>query len=618
MCGISGVLSVKPVNPATIEKMVTRLHHRGPDGSGLFTALNGRLALGHNRLSIIDLSKANAQPFRAHSADVAFVFNGEIYNFKALRAELEKLGHTFHTTGDTEVVLDGYLEWGEGIFSRLAGMFALAIWDGRNRTLLLSRDTFGIKPLYYYADGVRFLFGSEVKAIFADSSVRREFHLPTVIDLASFGFHLSHETVYEGVSQLPPGYLIVACLDAERVTYTLKPFLTLGDVITAASNSKNITSDFVRERLAESVAAHLVSDAPLAMSLSGGLDSSTVCALASCINPDILCYTVGYGEESDETPFGRQVSAHLGIRQIVAQAQILDFGSLFRRIVWHFEEPVPHIQALTPFFLGQTLNRSRVKVVLLGEGSDEIFGGYPWQALARLPVGPAGIFAAYARWRRAANYYLEVLFSKDIFASRVKERLTYHFDEFMRLWKSSTGTPLQRFLYFDCTYQLVYSQLLRVDKMLMAHSVEGRVPFLYGPLVSSIWDISDSQRIRGPVSRFPFVQGKIIVRQAMRDLLPAPVVGRIKFGRTGTQNLYQVGIQPLLRKTIARVQHAPTFSTARDVLSFINWGEANMSKQLSPKLQLFLLMILNLSDLAIERGFERPSDFDQPVVEISV
>ncbi|KAF0109321.1 MAG: asparagine synthase (glutamine-hydrolysing) [Anaerolineaceae bacterium] len=618
MCGISGAFASKPFPARIAEEMVARLHHRGPDGSGLFSALDGRLALGHNRLSIVDLSDANAQPFHAHSADVVLVFNGEIYNFKSLRAELESLGHAFHTTGDTEVVVEGYLEWGKNVFARMAGMFALALWDGRSQTLLLARDTFGIKPLYYYADSNRLLFGSEVKAIFADPSVRREFNLPVVIDLASFGFHLTHDTVYKDVRQLPPGHILEAHLESGRVDCSLRRFLSLEDVIQASAGGEGIDAESVREQLAASVEAHLVSDAPLAMSLSGGLDSSAVCALASRINPDILCYTVGYGEESDETPFAKSVSEKLGIRQVVANARVLDLENLFRRMAWHLEEPVPNIQALTPFFLGQALHQSQVKVVLLGEGSDELFGGYPWHALAKAPLPPASIFSIYASRRRTNAATLGLLFDESVAGTGVRERLAFHFNEFQRVWQASRGTRLQRFLHFDCTYQLAYSQLLRVDKMLMAHSVEGRVPFLHTPLLASLWMMRDGQRITGPALRRPVFQGKAILRQAMTGLLPAPVVWRAKFGRGGTQNLYQVGLTPLLQDALTRARRDPAFAPAREALGFINWSAMDAAGGLTPKVQLFLLMLLHLADIGIVRGFETQPALDRPVAEVAV
>lgn len=615
MCGISGAFTSRPHSAAVAEEMVTRLNHRGPDGAGLFTALDGRLSLGHNRLSIVDLSEANAQPFHARGAEAVLVFNGEIYNFKTLRAELESLGHAFRTTGDTEVVIEGYLEWGKDVFRRLAGMFALALWDGREQTLLLARDTFGIKPVYYYADANRLLFGSEVKAVFADPTIRREFHLPAVIDLASFGFHLTHDTVYKGVRQLPPGCLLEARLEDGRVAHSVQPFLPLEKVL-MASEGRGVDAEGVRRHLSASVEAHLVSDAPLAMSLSGGLDSSAVCALASRINPNLLCYTIGYGEESDETPFARSVSERLGIRQVVANVRVLDLENLFRRMVWHLEEPVPNIQALTPYFLGRALRQERVKVVLLGEGSDELFGGYPWHALAKAPLPADSIFSIYASRRRTNAATLGRLF--DAAAGReIRERLDYHRDEFRRIWRAAPGTRLQRFLHFDCAYQLVYSQLLRVDKMLMAHSVEGRVPFLHWPLLAALWRMSDDQRIAGPALRRPVFRGKAILREAMKDWLPAPVVWRAKFGRGGTQNLYQVGLTPLLRDALARARRDPTFAAARDALGFINWSARDAAGRLTPKVQLFLLMLLHLADVGVVRGFESQAAPDRPAVEVA-
>ncbi|MBN1450878.1 MAG: asparagine synthase (glutamine-hydrolyzing) [Anaerolineales bacterium] len=615
MCGISGIFSVRPASRASALKILKSLNHRGPDGSGLFTALDDRLVLGHNRLSIVDLSEANAQPFHAHHADVVVVFNGEIYNFKTLRTDLETLGHSFHTTGDTEVIVEGYLEWGTNLFSRLAGMFALAIWDGRKQNLYLARDSFGIKPLYYFSDDQRLLFGSEIKAIFTDSSIERQFNLPIVIDLASFGFHLSNETVFTGIHQLPPGYLMEIRLDDGKLTCSTQPFLKFEDII-GENNTKEITPEFLYQQLSESVNAHLVSDAPLAMSLSGGLDSSAVCALASRINPEIMSYTIGYDDKSDETPFAKAVSQKLDIKQTVITAKIRDTGNLFRRIAWHLEEPVPNVQLITPFFLGQTLRSDGIKVVLLGEGADEVFGGYPWHALAKLHLGSSILFALYSSWRRTSAHNIQNLFEKSFYQRHVNQRMAYQYNEFMRIWREGRGTPLQRFLQFDCKYQLVYSQLLRVDKMLMAHSVEGRVPFLYAPLVSSSWNIPDHSRIWGPTIKPPIVLGKIILRQAMRDLLPQVVVDRIKFGRTGTQNLYQVGLRQLLSEATSRMENNAKFAKAREALPFINWNKSGMADQLSPKLQLFLLLLLYIADLGIEKGFERPNDFDARSVDL--
>lgn len=615
MCGISGAFSVRPLSKASATKMVESLSHRGPDGSGLFFALEDRLMLGHNRLSIVDLSEANAQPFQARRADVTLVFNGEIYNFKSLRADLEARGHTFHTSGDTEVIVEGFLEWGKNLFPRLAGMFALAIWDGRDNRLFLARDSFGIKPLYYFADSQRLLFGSEIKAIFTDSSVEREFNLSTVIDLASFGFHLSNETIFTGIHQLSPGYFLEARLTDRMVSHSVSSFLKLEEII-SKNTDKEITPGFLYWQLSASVNDHLVSDAPLAMSLSGGLDSSAVCGLASRINPEIMSYTVGYGDESDETPFAKAVSQTLNIRQTVITAMIQDAGNMFRRIAWHLEEPIPNIQLVTPFFLGRILRSDGVKVVLLGEGADEIFGGYPWHALAKPPFGPDILFALYARWRRTPARHLRNLFEKGVYQRQVNDRLAYQRNEFMKVWRQGTGTPLQRFLQFDCMYQLVYSQLLRVDKMLMANSVEGRVPFLYAPLVSSVWNIPDRARIWGPAPKPPIVLGKMILRDAMRGFLPQMVVDRIKFGRTGTQNLYHVGLRQLLNKTANQLESNAVFAKAREALPFINWKQPGMAEQLPPKAQLFLLLLLHIADLGVEKGFEHPGDFNPDDVDL--
>ncbi len=613
MCGISGAFSTKEINISEADMMIDRLRHRGPDGSGKYVDQTERVFLGHNRLSIIDLSDENSQPFQTEGFDGVLVFNGEIYNFCEIRDVLVKKGYVFRTTGDTEVILKGFSEWGNGIFQRLQGMFAIAIWNAKEKTLILARDSFGIKPLYYFMNENVFVFASEIKALFAYHDIPRTLNVPVVCDLASFGFAMTHESVFKGISQVEPGYLFEIVKLENRIRVRKQEFLSLEKATNISSqeiHDRDFLSQLVRDELRSSVQKHLVSDAPLAMSLSGGLDSSAVCALASQSNPEINCFTVGYDLPSDETPFAREVSDLLEIKQHICQMTIIDIEKIISRIVFHLEEPIPNIQAMTPLFLGLALHRSEFKVVLLGEGSDEMLGGYPWHALSVLPglaQNPGAIFDIYAWKRRASVEALKILFNEKVSAIDMTERLLFQKDLFIKKWKEASGTSLQRFLQFDASYQLMYSQLLRVDKMLMANSVEGRVPFLFMPFLHQIWNIPDSARINLQSIISPGFQGKMILRKAMQGILPMNVVYRQKFGKSGTQNLYQTGVDKLLNNLVHSFHINEIPKHYQDLAPFLNWEQKDRWANLPMKSHLFLLLLLKLIDIGIIDGFTRPN-----------
>ena len=373
MCGICGTYNYgrrAPADEATVRAMATSMIHRGPDDEGFHVA--GPLALGMRRLSIIDLA-GGAQPIANEDGTVVVISNGEIYNFRELRRELEAHGHVFATQSDTEVIVHGYEQWGVGAFARLNGMFATAVWDASDQQLVLARDVFGIKPLYYWDDGSAVAFASEIRALFCDPRVRRAVDLQGLYQFVSLTFVPSPRTAFEGVSKLAPGHLLICDGGGVRSRRfqrsTPEPLVASEEAVVV----------HLQEAIARAVERQMVADVPVGVMLSGGTDSAAVASIMTQVaGGPIQSFTVGFAGEfaRNELQAARWTAERLQTthRDIVVSND--DFADFLPKSVRYLEEPIATSSAL-PFCKVCQLAQQHVKVVLTGQGADEPFAGYP-------------------------------------------------------------------------------------------------------------------------------------------------------------------------------------------------------------------------------------------------
>ena len=489
MCGIAGFIAGHgAANAAALAPMLARIAHRGPDGQGTF--VEGPAALGHCRLAIIDL-EGGAQPLYSEDKNLVVVFNGEIYNYRALTAELTALGHTFATRTDTEVLLHGWEQWGRELLPR--GMFAFALWDRRAGVLFCARDMFGIKPLYYCrcADGT-LLFASEIKAFLDHPSFAKRLNTAQLPLYLSCQYSPGRDTFFAGVQKLLPGHFLEFSDGIVRTTRWVQPAFLPGDAPVSPAE--------IEEVLRGSAAAHKVADVEVAGFLSGGVDSAYLTALAR----PARTYTISYAEPKyDESFPARALARSLGVRNRVRRISPGEFWDAVPAVQYHMDEPLADAAAVALYFLNREAAKD-VKVVLSGEGADELFGGYniyrdPFTArwYDRLPPWlRAGLGAAAALLppARGVNFLVRRGMSLEeryfgptaLFNEREKRRLLADYagdgdPMFLTeaIWDATEGLdPVTRMQQVDLNLWLAGDILLKADKMSMAHSLELRVPFL--------------------------------------------------------------------------------------------------------------------------------------------
>ena len=536
--------------------MADTLRHRGPDSEGFY--LDAAFALGVRRLSIIDLETGD-QPITNETGTVWGALNGEIYNFQTLRAKLENLGHSFRTRSDTEVLVHAYEEYGVDCVHHLDGMFALTVWDVEKRTLLLACDRMGEKPLYYYAGPAAFVFGSELRALLAHPAVPRKLSLESLTRYLSFEYVPAPYSIFAGIEKLPPGHLLTVSLESKpRVS-------SYWDLSFSPDESMNAAdwAQALREQLEHSVRHQLVSDVPLGLFLSGGIDSSAVTAIAALVSGkrSIKTFSLGFAEASyDERPFARAVARHYGTDHTEIEFSARDAARLLERVGDLLDEPLVDGSFLLLYQLSQAARRS-VSVVLSGDGGDELFCGYPtfladraarW--LQRLPRWVQRLAASgVSRMAPSSSYgsvefllkqfFRGVPFSPEIrtqlwlgglthaersslFSEGVR-RACREFEPYDELLTTVTQarrlTPIDRLIYQHCKFYLAGQNLVTVDRASMACGLEVRAPFLDRALVELACRIPSNLKVVG-------WQTKYILKCALRDLLPDAVLTRRKQG----------------------------------------------------------------------------------------
>jgi len=509
MCGICGFYGKK--NKQLLEGMVGILSHRGPDDCGFY--IDDAISLGHRRLSIIDLSPSGRQPLENEDSSITLVFNGEIYNFKELKKNLLAKGHKFRSKTDSEVIVHLYEELGEDFLAELNGMFALAIWDKKARKLILARDRIGIKPLYYTLTKNRFIFASEIKAILKDEEVRKEIN-PEGFDLfMAFQCIPNNSTMFKGIRKVPPAEMLI--FQKGKINFKKYWELTKKDI--GLKNYK----ETIKDLLSDSTAKRLISDVPLGVLLSGGLDSSSLVALASQVKQTPLeTFSVGFGEASDELAYAKIVADKFKTNhhEFIVRPETVE--NLLDKIVWHMDEPLADGGALATFLVSEVI-REQVKVVLVGEGSDEVFGGYSWHKLANLPAA----FLPYSL-RRKLYFYLTTFYK-----GKNKKPLR---DSYALFDQTKDANLFRKMSDFEIKRILPNSLLMKVDKMTMAHSIEARVPFLDHRIIEYLYSLS----FKMPPGR---IVGKKIIKDIFKDILPEPILRRRKQGFILPMNKWLLG-----------------------------------------------------------------------------
>ena len=555
MCGIAGEVCWTGAPADTSDALLTTIGHRGPDAYGTFA--RGAAWIGQSRLAIIDLPTGDP-PITNEDGTVGVTLNGEIYNYRELRRELRERGHTFRTEGDTETIVHLAEDVDPAtLATRLEGMFALAVWDEPRRRLVLARDRFGKKPLYYWHDGERLVFGSEIKTVLAHPAIPRRLREAAIPDYLTFGYVPTPDTFFEGISSVPPGHVLIAEDGAppRRERYWSPALAGAGGPGRLDLSLPEAAAE-VRRSLRTAVERRLIADVPLGAFLSGGIDSSAVVALmAQAGNGPVATFTIGFEDDSgfDERPYARAVAERYATdhTEFVVRPHAAD---LVERLVWHHDQPFGDSSALPTFMLSELTGR-HVKVALCGDGGDELFAGYERfataLALARAGVVPHVIRRAVRRAAEAAApldrrggplaKVRRALVRSDLSASEAllawisyvpperKAELTGSawspgVDAYRRIWDASHGAhPLDRLLDLNIRTYLLDDLLPKVDRMSMAHGLEVRSPFLDRQLAELSFRLPPRTRLRG-------LALKRVLKAAVADLMPEELLNRPKHG----------------------------------------------------------------------------------------
>ncbi|HSZ63751.1 MAG TPA: asparagine synthase (glutamine-hydrolyzing) [Terriglobales bacterium] len=552
MCGICGQFNYErpvPVLRRDIEKMARSMVHRGPDDEGYY--VDGPLGLGFRRLSIIDIEGGH-QPMSDEEGLVRVVFNGEIYNFPELRRELESFGYVFRTHCDTEVIVLGYKQWGDEVFNRLNGMFGLAIWDERKRRLVIARDPFGIKPIYYKIEGGKVLFGSEIRTILAVAKETPEPD-PTAINLfLRYRFTPSPYTVFKGIRKLAAGTMLIF----EDGGYRLKRWYRFHPEPFSPAKTEGAAREELLEIYKRAVKRHLLSDVPLGLLLSGGIDSALLLALMNLYGSSWRTFTVGYGNvfADDELADAAQTAAVFGSKHTEVLLDRRTFEESLPRVVEFMEEPVATSSVLPMFFVCERA-RQDVKVALIGQGPDELFGGYRrhlgtrygplWGRLPNWVRGPIssavealprnetlkrGVRSLdtperLRRYQQVLSLLpgdkVDGLFEADVLPAAAGDEILRSWEEFSELMDKTDELGGLQFIELRST--LPDELLMYGDKLSMAHSLEVRVPYLDKEVVEYGERLPASFKVRNG-------GGKWLHREVCKAFLPATILRRKKRG----------------------------------------------------------------------------------------
>ena len=560
MCGIAGFVTLKPVEGggSILQRMTDIIRHRGPNDSGHYSDAN-RAFLGHRRLSIIDLSGGH-QPMSNEDGTDWIVYNGEVFNHASLRPALEQAGHTYSSHCDTETILHAYEEHGERCVELFRGMFAFAIWDSRRQTLFCARDRLGIKPLYYYWDGTLFAFASEIKALLEHPGITARLDPAQLPEYLAFGYTSGEQTMFAGISKLMPGHTLTLDMRGERPALQTRSYWDIPAL--ERGGQKRSDREWIeetRQRLEESVRTRLMSDVPLGMFLSGGVDSAAIASLMRRLTTGpVKTFAVGYQErEYSELSYAAEAARLIGTEHHEVTLSRDEFFQELPRLVWHEDEPISWPSSVSLYFVSR-LASEHVKVVLTGEGSDELFAGYhryAWnvsnQAWAdgygravpsllrnkiRGMIETSSLLSGTLRRKLGHSVLGRKLDTESLFLDNfygafsrpeidalLRDKTGSPYAHYFEYWnRRGEGSLLQRMLYADQKTYLV-ELLMKQDQMSMACSIESRVPFLDHPFVEFAARMPDEMKLHGKT-------GKYVLKEAVSDLIPPEILHRKKMG----------------------------------------------------------------------------------------
>jgi asparagine synthase (glutamine-hydrolysing) len=566
MCAIVGIWGA--ADEELIQRMTQVVAHRGPDDWGVRVFREGErpVSLGHRRLSIIDLSAAGRQPMSNEDDTIWIVFNGEIYNFPELREQLVAAGHTFRSRTDSEVLIHGYEEWGIDFVRKLNGIFAFALWDARREVMHLARDRYGVKPLYYAAQGERVLFASEIKALLCDGKVERDIDPDALLTYTRFRYSPEPLTLFKHVKKVPPGHV----LTIQSGGVTEKAFYSIEFREKTNSRSEADWAKDLRETLVRAVKRQMISDVPVGLFLSGGVDSGGLLAIASTFNAEPLkTFTIGFRREDqrfegqpDDVGYARELARTFKTdhREIILEPKIVD---LLPKVIWHLDDPIADPAAIASYLICQAARERDTKVLLSGQGGDEIFCGYPWhlamqlsRSYDRLPKALRGVLARglsllpaakggplTGTFRRLRKFNASASFG---FEDRLIGFLSYAYPDSLvgllgerfagrigngqaerthreTLTRSRDWHYINRMLHLDMETFLPSLNLAYTDKTSMAFGVEVRVPYIDNEVVDFMSQVPPELKMRGTTR-------KHLLKEALADMLPNHILHRKKGG----------------------------------------------------------------------------------------
>ncbi len=630
MCGIAGVFNygnVKPVDEGILRSMCHVIAHRGPDGEGLFVDPEVRVGLGHRRLSIIDL-EGGAQPMSNADESVWIVFNGEIYNYPELKEELQGKGYKFRTRSDTEVIIHMYSAYGEAAFDRLNGIFSFALYDKNKKSLILARDHYGVKPLYYWNENGKLLFSSEIKAILQDPDVARRLDIQAFDAYMTFRYSPSPQTLFQGIKKLYPGY----CLKFSAHEQTLRSYRRPPQKINDKISEKDAVAEY-RRLLENAVSRQLLSDVPVGLLLSGGVDSAVLGFLMQKhYTGKIKTFTIGFEGAGDynELADAKATADLLGSEHYEMMLSKDEYMNYFFQSFTTTEEPIAQTTIPALYYVTK-LASQHLKVVLAGQGADEPMAGYPrylgarflsqYAALFRLlPMDwIAGFFPLNEKINRAAfvsrassemDRFLSIytIFTpeekKQLYKKDLREQTSGLFlcERLNQLYAESSGLkdPLSKILYMDTRMSLSDNLLNFNDKVTMANSIEMRVPFLDTELVDFLETLPSSMKLKG-------TQRKYIHKKAVEAWLPKEIIYRKK---RGFNTPMEEWLQADLGNQVRELVNEPD-SACREYFNvdFINQMiERHQRREANYQQHIFLLLSFELWHRSFFKGAGKPAE----------
>lgn len=605
MCGIVGVcnLNNEPVPAVLLTRMTDIIAHRGPDGQGHY--FDGPVGLGHRRLAIIDLSPSGHQPMANETGEIVITYNGEIYNFPKLRVELEARGHQFHSRSDTEVIIHAYEEWGEGCVEQFDGMFAFAIWDSPRRRLFVSRDRYGVKPLYWYCQNNVFIFASEIKAILIHPHVSKAVCYPALNEYFTFQNVFSDLTLFDHIRLLPPACTLTLDLN-ETTVPRLHCYWDYSFLAEPLPLSEEECAEQLYHLFVQAVTRQLISDVPVGSYLSGGMDSGSITAVAARHLQRLTTFTGGFDLTSAsglELGFDERRNAEIMANlfktehyEIVMHAGDMEW--VLPELIWHLED-LRVGQSYPNYYVARLASRF-VKVVLSGAGGDELFGGYPWRYYRSLNSASRDEYLNnyYQFWQRLVQDEDKAyLFNADTHRQLGNQST---FDVFCHIFNGqlrpfhNNAEYVNASLYFELK-TFLHGLLVVEDKLSMAHSLESRVPFLDNELVDFAMRIPVQYKLRHldqlvqmdenmPGKRLLYQketnEGKAVLRQAMSHLIPPEITERTKQGFSAPDASWFRGesidyLNRLLRDPKARIYDFLTPKYVGEVLDQHCSGQVN-------------------------------------------